>query len=111
MVRKWHSKFRARKTKVDGIIFDSIKESFRYLQLKALLHQDEISDLQLQYRFDCIVNDKKVCYYLADFVYVDSKGETVVEDVKSEYTSKNPVYRLKKKLVEALYDVVITEIK
>jgi hypothetical protein len=111
MVRRFHSKFRARKTKTDGITFDSQKEAMRYLELKALLDQGKIKDLKLQFKFDCVVNDQKICYYLADFVYLDSKGKTVVEDVKSEYTAKNPVYRLKKKLVEALHDVVITEVK
>ena len=111
MVRKWHSKFRARKTKTDGIIFDSKKEAIRYLELKTLFERGEIKDLKLQFKFDCIVNNKKICYYLADFVYLDCEGKIVVEDVKSDYTSKNPVYRLKKKLVEALHDVVITEVK
>jgi len=111
MVRRFHSKFRAKKTVTDGITFDSQKEAIRYLQLKEDLNKGKITELRLQVKFDCIVNDAKICYYLADFVYVDSKGKTIVEDVKSDYTAKNPVYRLKKKLVEALYDVFITEVK
>ena len=42
-----------------------------------------------------------------NFDYIDSRGQLVVEDVKGVLT---PVYRLKKKLVEAAYPgTVITE--
>jgi hypothetical protein len=37
-------------------------------------------------------------------------GSEVVEDVKSAITAKNPVYRLKKKLVEAIHNVKINEV-
>lgn len=46
------SKYKAKKTKVDGITFDSKKEAERYRQLKMLENAGHISDLELQ---------KKVC--------------------------------------------------
>jgi hypothetical protein len=56
------------------------------------------------------MNGKQVAYYKADFRYWDFKEKrTVIEDVKSPATAKNPVYRLKKKLVEAQYGITITE--
>lgn len=112
MVRRGYSKFRARKVLVDGITFDSQREGLRYLELKTIQDQGKISELELQPKFRCIVNEKKICDYFADFRYYDHDSSVFIqEDVKSEYTSKNPIYRLKKKLVEALHDVVITEIK
>jgi hypothetical protein len=48
--------------------------------------------------------------YVADFSYVDNVPPhpmTVVEDVKGFRT---PLYRLKKKLIEAQYGIAITEI-
>lgn len=63
-----------------------------------------IRDLQLQPRFECWVEGIKVCTYSADFQYTDvNTGLPIVEDVKSPITRKDPVYRLKRKLVAALY--------
>ena len=105
------NKYRARKTEVGGIVFDSRAEARRYGELVLLQKMGEISDLELQPRFDCIVNGKKICAYIADFSYLASEGEAyVVEDVKSPITAKHPVYRLKKKLVEALFGIEIKEI-
>lgn len=94
------------KTEVDGVLFDSKKEARRYCELKILVKSGQISGLELQPRFECVVNGKKVCRYIADFAYIQG-GAMVYEDVKG---MKTPIYRLKKKLVEALHGVVIVEI-
>ena len=110
MSNKKFNKFRAKKTVVDGIRFDSKKEGHRYLELKALLRIGAITDLEVQPKIDLIVNGKKIGFYRGDFRYNTSQGETVLEDVKSPIT-KTPVYKLKKKILET-YDppVKITEI-
>ena len=102
------TKYRAVKTEVDGIIFDSKKEAARYKELILLEKSGVISHLELQPRYDCVVNGKKICSYRADFRYFNDQN-SVVEDVKSSYTAKNSTYRLKKKLVEALYPGVIIQ--
>ena len=102
------NKYRAVKTEVDGITFDSKAEAKRYVELKLLEKQGLIQNLELQPKFDCVVNDTKVCTYRADFRYLDPSKEgshgqagcTVVEDVKGYRTA---VYKLKKRLVEALF--------
>jgi hypothetical protein len=99
------NKYRNVKTEVDGIVFDSKKEARRYGELTTLQAAGEISRLMLQPKFDIIVNGVKVTYYKADFAYFN-KDERVIEDVKGV---KTPVYRLKKKLVEALYPGVKIE--
>ena len=104
------SKYRNKKTVVDGITFDSMAEAARYRTLKAKLDAGEIRELYVQKRFECVVNGQKVCAYVADFSYTNAAGEFVVEDVKSDPT-KTPIYRLKKKLVKALYGIEIFEIK
>lgn len=103
-----YNKYRAVRTEVDGIKFHSKKEAKRYLQLKAMLQNGEISDLELQPKYDLMVNGTKIGYYLGDFRYV-LDGETILEDVKSKATI-TPTYRLKKKIL-ATYDppVIITE--
>jgi hypothetical protein len=95
----FRSKYRAVKTEVDGITFDSKREAARYMELVLLERAGEISRLELQPKYDCVVNGKKICTYKADFRYFNANG-SVVEDVKG---MKTPVYRLKKKLVEALF--------
>ena len=101
------SKYRAVKTEVDGIVFDSKAEAQRYKDLKLLQRAGAISGLELQPRFPVFVNGKKVCTYIADFVYFEGQ-KRIVEDVKGMKTRE---YRLKKKLVEATYPgVEIVEI-
>jgi hypothetical protein len=102
-----YNKYNAKKvTSPDGIIFDSKKEYRRYVYLKNLASQGEIDQLELQPRYDIIVNGKKCGYYKADFQYFNSKlKKKVVEDVKGVRT---PVFNLKKKLVEAIYSIEIT---
>lgn len=99
------SKYGAKKTVVDGITFDSMAEAARYGALKIIHAAGLISDLRLQVRYDITVNGRKVCRYVADFVYIEN-GKEVVEDVKG---MKTPVYNLKKKLMEAVFGVVILE--
>jgi hypothetical protein len=99
------SKYGAKKTVVDGITFDSMAEAARYGALKIVQAAGLISELRLQVRYDITVNGRKVCRYVADFVYIEN-GKEVVEDVKG---MKTPVYNLKKKLMEAVFGVVILE--
>ena len=104
-----YNKYGAKKTHIDGICFDSKKEAKRYLELKDRLHAKDISDLKLQPRYDIIVNDTKIAYYKADFQYKDKDNQLIVEDVKG--MKKGPawaMFRLKKKLVEAIHNVEIT---
>jgi len=101
------NKYRAIKTVVDGIKFDSKKEAARYGQLKLMVKAGLINQLELQPRFDLIVNGKKCGFYKADFQYVElDQGKQIVEDVKG---MKTPVYNLKKKLIKAIYGIEIFE--
>jgi hypothetical protein len=100
------SKYGAVKTVVDGITFDSKAEARRYGELKLLEKAKYIRSLMLQPVFEFTVRDKAVFKYVADFTYLE--GTTaVIEDVKG---MKTAVYRLKKKLIEAQFDIKITEV-
>lgn len=103
------NKYGAIRTSVDGITFASAKEARRYGELKILQKAGIISNLQLQVKMPVVVNGVFICNYFADFAYLDHEREAplmVFCDVKG---MKTPVYRLKKKLVEALYRTKITE--
>ena len=99
-------KYKNKKTEIDGIMFDSKKEGSRYLDLKLLENLGEISELELQPKYDFIVNDVKICSYRADFRYREKDGTQVVEDVKGFKTS---MYKLKKRLMLAFYGIKIRE--
>ena len=101
-------KYKAKPTIFDGIRFASKSEAKRYAVLKLLQDAGEIRDLKTQYSIAIDVNGKHICNYVADFHYYTKTGRPVVEDVKGFRT---PVYKLKKKLVEAVHGIEIREVK
>ena len=105
---KKSSKFGAKKTVVDGITFDSKWESERYGQLKAMERGGIVTDLELQVKYDIVINDIKICKYIADFVYKeespDGEIREIVEDAKGFET---PEFKLKKKLMKAVHGIDI----
>jgi len=110
MVKPKKSKYRNKKTKVGDLTFDSRAEAARFEELLILKESGVIRELELQPRFPVVINGKKVFEYRADFRYVMvDTGVVVIEDVKSPTTAKNPTYRVKKKVVEAVWDITITE--
>ena len=48
------------KTTIYGVTFDSKKEAGRYVELRMLLRQGAISDLETQPKFQLFVNGTKV---------------------------------------------------
>jgi len=102
------TKYRNKKTVVDGITFDSKREGDRYAELKLLGRSGVIRDLDLQPSFSFDLNGVHICKYIADFAY-QMDGENIVEDVKSEPT-KTPEYVIKKKLMLAFHGIEIQEV-
>ena len=124
-----HSKYKAQKTEIDGIVFDSKKEATRYLQLRELLKAGEIQNLRRQVKYVLIPAQReqstevfksgknkgklkdgklleKECSYYADFVY--QKGdEIIVEDVKGIRTD---AYKIKRKLMLKEFGIKIKEV-
>ncbi len=91
----------------DGIRFSSIKEMRRYNELRLLVKAGEIGDLKLQVKYPIVVNGIKICNYICDFEYLDLRTmKKITEDAKG---MKTQVYRLKAKLMKALYDIDILE--
>lgn len=96
------SKYKARRTTVDGVTFDSKGEANRYAELRLLEAAGKITDLQLQPRFGLqpkfeTDNGEKVraISYVADFQYFED-GRLVVEDFKGMET---PAFKLKLRML------------
>lgn len=103
-------KYRNQPTWVDGVLFDSKKEAERFGHLRMLVQASVIRDLDAHTRFPLVVHGIDCGYYEADFTYIDDDGNRRVEDVKSAATRKLPTYRLKVKLLWALYGLRVEEV-
>ncbi len=101
------AKYRSERVQVDGIKFDSKREANRYAELKLLERAKEISHLMLQVTYPLRVEGMLITKYRADFVYNDKGGAIVVEDAKGFRT---PAYKIKRKLMLALYKIKIKEV-
>lgn len=103
MVWTKKSKYSNKKVEVDGILFHSKKEAKRYVELKQLEVEGEITHLALQPKFELIPKQdgERACYYIADFSYYELAGNTcIVEDTKGFKTAD---YIIKRKLFKYLY--------
>lgn len=112
--RKGTSKYGNKK--VGG--YDSRKEAKRACELKLMRRAGLISELREQVRYELVpaqydtIGGKRVCIeractYVADFVYKDKYGNTVVEDAKGFRTE---VYKIKKKLMLYTHGIKIREV-
>lgn len=98
------NKFNAKKTKVGNKVFDSKKESQRYIELDRMLKAGLILSLECQKHFELIPSFEyhgvkhRGAAWVADFYYQRNDGQWVAEDCKSPATRIRPEYILKKKL-------------
>jgi len=113
-VRRVASKYGAKKTQVDGITFDSRAEAARFLELKALERAGQITNLELQPKFELAPavklggRTKPALRYIADFRYIDHLGNVVVEDVKGVRTDS---YQIKRHMMKFVHGIEITEVR
>jgi hypothetical protein len=108
------SKYKARKTSVDNIMFDSQLEANFYKTLKLQKRIGEVTDFTLQPTYVLQEGFKrgkravKPITYKADFLVTYPDGQQKIIDCKGV---KTEVYRIKKKLFEYKYpDLEIVEV-
>lgn len=123
------AKYRNKKVKYDGMVFDSVRELKRYKELKMLEKAGEIKGLRMQVKYILIpaqyetiervgkkgqkLKPKKRLVerevsYIADFTYWDVKNcVDVVEDTKGFRTKD---YIIKRKLMLHVHGIKIKEI-
>jgi len=106
-VTKRRSKFGNVPVTLHGHRFASQAEGRYYLRLREREARGEIRELVCQPKYPMVIGGICIGHYIADFEYYQ-KGERVVVDVKGIST---PVFRLKKRIIEALYDFKITVVK
>lgn len=100
------SKYKNKRTKIDGHLFDSKKEADYYLELKIRLQAKDISGFCLQPKF---ILDNNISYK-PDFIIFNFDGTSEIIDVKASKNFQTQVYKLKKKMFENRYNMKIKEI-
>lgn len=107
------NKYRSRKYTINGIVFDSKKEAYRWSELVLLQKAGQVTDLKRQVKFELIPSQRvdgrvaeRACTYVADFVY-KRNGKTVVEDTKGFKTKD---YIIKRKLMLWVHGIRIVEV-
>ena len=119
------------KITLDGIEFDSKREVYRYAELKMLEKAGKIRDLRLQVPFELIPVQRepditgprggvpkgkcieRSLVYVADFVYVNDVGDTVVEDSKGYRDTDAAMYKvfvIKRKLMLWVHGIRVKEV-
>ena len=102
------NKFFAKKTIAMGLKFDSRWEAERWGQLKSMERAGVVNNLQRQIKFPLMINEQKICDYIADFRYLleeeDGLSKLVIEDAKGVLT---PEFKLKKKMMKAIHGIDI----
>ena len=107
-LQKKKNKYNARKVTVDGMKFDSQHEADVYFgQMVPRVKSGELRVVLRQVPFDLPGGIR----YLADFMAVrpDMSIEGVY-DAKSEATSKDKVFIIKRKQIKAIYGIDIVEV-
>lgn len=114
--KPWHKQFKRapkeRRTSIDGVTHDSLSERRRWEELKILERAGKISALERQKSYPLVLENGRavqtrtgrVAKYTADFVYQDSNGAHVIEDVKGFL---GPVEQLRIAIFEAIYGVKV----
>lgn len=99
-------------TTYNGTSFHSKLEANHAKLLDSMRHakdpKQKVVAVLYQYRMPIIVNNTKICTYVADFYVQFADGHKEVHETKG---FKTAVYKLKKSLIEALYgEGIIKEI-
>ena len=103
------SKYRNKKTTVDGVKFDSKREAEFYSSLKQLERAGQVYEVELQKPYALTVNGQLVCTYKADFAFYDAiQKRNRVVDVKGVATKD---FVIKKKLMRAVFGIDVEVVR
>ena len=90
--------------------FASRAEAIRFAELRLQERAGVISKLHTQVSYPVVINSVPVTKYIADFVYFKN-GQRIIEDVKGNVNFLTDVFKLKQKLIGAIYGVKINLIQ
>lgn len=116
MIRLPQSKYRNKKTEIDGIVFDSKVEAEYYSHLKLLQKSKLILGFERQKRMllqegytrPSTGTKVRPIFYVVDFIVYENNGEKIYVDVKG---MKTDVFRLKQKMFEYKFKKQLKTVK
>lgn len=94
------SKYGAKSTQYEGITYHSKMEAAYAQELDLRLYAKDIKSWERQIPIELKVNGFKICTYYVDFLIHHNNGDKELIEVKGFETE---VWRLKRKLLEAVY--------
>lgn len=103
MIRK--NKYNAKTSLYNGRSYHSRKEASYAETLDWLKKSGEIKDWKPQKKIEISVNGKHICNHYVDFEVYYHDGHVEWHEVKSIATITDS-WRIKKKIIEATYDVL-----
>jgi hypothetical protein len=107
-IGKKKSKYNAVRTaNADGTISDSKKEARLDSIFMNMAKQKSVLKVVRKERFRMYINNVKICEYESDWTVYYKDGHKEVFDAKGYKTA---VYKIKKKLMKALFNIDIVEV-
>ena len=107
------SKYRNRKTVVDGITFDSKGEYAKWQELQLMEKAGLITNLQRQVTFvlapSVVLDGRKrpEMRFTADFQFLDSDGQLVVADFKNPTTANETAFKMRRHLMRSVHGIEV----
>lgn len=111
------NKYGAKKVVMDGQVFDSRKEFYRWSDLRLLERAGKISDLKRQVKYTLLPAQRdqtgklieREVSYIADFAYIEN-GQQIVEDTKGyKRGAAYQLFTIKRKLMLKYYGIKVKE--
>lgn len=94
------NKYHAKKQEYKGRVYDSQLEANYAWELDQRKKKGEIVSWKAQYKLPIVINNIKICTYIADFFVTFMDDIFEIHEVKGYETA---TFKLKWKLVQALY--------
>lgn len=101
--QRYGSKYGAKKQEYNGVVYHSKKEAGFAKELNLRKLAGEIKDWERQVRISLDVNDYHIANYYCDFMVHHNDGSKELIEIKSKFTAGFDVYRMKRKLLEAVW--------
>lgn len=107
--KKPTNKYNAKRVLLDGICFDSQTEANYYAALKLRERAGEVTDIELQRRYELAPHGVHVAFYIADFVFFDRiLCRRRIVDVKGFATRE---FKMKSRLMKACHGIEVEVVK
>lgn len=97
------SKYKNKRSSYNGIQYHSKAEAGYAEELDLLKKAKEIKDWDRQVRFSLDVNGVHIANYYVDFEVIHADGTKELVEVKGRMLMNDPVWRMKRKLLEATF--------